>query len=113
MAENKNQHFIPQRYFRFFSEDKRNINLIQKSTGKIIRNIAIKNQCSKNYFYGTSQEDKALTKYEGEYVGLLKKLNLILIFYPKSQDNLKKNLIPFTIYTLIQQYHLKFDNHHC
>ena len=37
----------------------------------------------------------------------------LFVFYPKSQDNLKKNLIPFTIHTLIQQYHLKFDNHHC
>jgi hypothetical protein len=77
MAENKNQHFIPQYYFKFFSNNEISINLIQKSMGKIIRNIAIKNQCSKNYFYGTSTEDKALTKYEGEHASLQNELNLI------------------------------------
>lgn len=35
------------------------------------------------------------------------------LFYPKSQDNSKKNLIPFKIYNLRLQFQANFHNHHC
>ena len=35
------------------------------------------------------------------------------VFYPKSQDNLKKNLIPMKIHHFTLQSQPNFDNHHC
>lgn len=50
MAHNKNQHFVPQFYFRLFSIDKKRIEIFNKTKG-VHKTGSIKGQCSSNYFY--------------------------------------------------------------
>jgi len=52
MAKNKNQHFVPQYYFKYFSKDKKTICVFNLKNHKYIPSATIKGQCSKNYFYG-------------------------------------------------------------
>ena len=56
MASNKNQHFVPRCYLRQFSIDKNNklINLFNIDRAMFFEKVPIKNQCSRNYFYGTN-----------------------------------------------------------
>lgn len=54
MATNKNQHFVPRCYLRLFTKDEagRAINIFNTDRQLFIQNAPVKNQCSKNYFYG-------------------------------------------------------------
>jgi hypothetical protein len=54
MATQKNQHFIPQCYLRSFSNlnARAAINLFNIDRRKLFCGAPLKNQCSKNYFYG-------------------------------------------------------------
>ncbi|MCP3130057.1 DUF4238 domain-containing protein [Shewanella sp. KJ2020] len=77
MASNKNQHYVPQCYLRQFSASDSGsaINLFNIDSGKFIQGAPIKNQCSKNYFYG---DDLALEKgfqpIEGQYSSVVKQI---------------------------------------
>ena len=55
MADRKNQHFVPQYYFRFFSENARHISAILKKDGRFIENAPIKGQCATDNFYGSKE----------------------------------------------------------
>lgn len=61
MAKNKNQHFVPQFYFKKFSKDKKTICLFNLKDKKFISSAPIKGQCSKNYFY--SKDTKIETEF--------------------------------------------------
>ena len=54
MANNKNQHFVPQFYLRNFSADasQRSICLFNFDRGLSIPNASIRNQCSRDYWHG-------------------------------------------------------------
>jgi len=58
MPAKKNQHYVPQSYFRLFSNDGKSICLYNLKRRKLLE-VSIKHQCSKNYFYSksTSIED--------------------------------------------------------
>jgi len=77
--EKQNQHYIPQYYFRKFSNTKNHICMILKRTGQIIKNAKISTQASKNNFYGDMNIEKKITKYDTEYSKILsdiiKKIN--------------------------------------
>ena len=62
MAEYKNQHYVPQFYFKYFNDEKNYINMMLKNNGKIISNVSIKNQCSKSYFYCNKNNEKNVIK---------------------------------------------------
>ncbi|WPB58627.1 DUF4238 domain-containing protein [Xylophilus sp. GOD-11R] len=64
MPDGKNQHFVPQRYFRKFSADGKSISLFQKHTSRFIRAASIKHQASKAWFYGDEEIEKAVTALE-------------------------------------------------
>lgn len=75
----KNQHFVPQCYLRPFGntdcEKSKSINVFNLRSHKIIENAAIKNQCSKNYFYGKDLKiEKMLHNFEGSYAELCRKI---------------------------------------
>ena len=70
----KNQHFVPKYYFRLFSNNQKLISLLNKKTGKIIRDAPIKSQCSKDYFYGNEEIENALMGIENEHTKVIKKL---------------------------------------
>jgi len=56
MVHGKNQHFVPQSYFRRFSNDGKTICLFNLKNKKFITNASIKGQCSKNYFYSKNTD---------------------------------------------------------
>lgn len=70
MASNKNQHYVPQCYLKNFSIDKSKaaICVYNLDRKQLIKNAPIKNQCSKNYFYGEDLAlEKALQPIEGQF----------------------------------------------
>ncbi|WP_353958780.1 DUF4238 domain-containing protein [Zwartia vadi] len=54
MATNKNQHFVPRCHLRPFTKDESDasINVFNLDRRKLIPNAPVKNQCSRDYFYG-------------------------------------------------------------
>lgn len=77
MASNKNQHYVPQCYLRQFSasDTSSSINLFNIDSGKFIQGAPIKNQCSKNYFYGDDLVlEKAFQPIEGQYSTVVKQI---------------------------------------
>ena len=78
MASNKNQHYVPQCYLRQFSSEASSaaINLFNIDRKRLIKCAPIKNQCSKNYFYGKDLRlEKALQPIEGEYSSAVKEIS--------------------------------------
>src|SRR5260370_2780664 len=52
VASHKSQHFVPQHYLRGFSSDGRSVPLCHLKSGQIVPKASIKDQCSRDYFYG-------------------------------------------------------------
>ena len=77
MATNKNQHFVPRCHLRPFtlgSEDAA-INLFNVDRKRFVANAPVKNQCSKDYFYGTDERlEKAIQTIESGYGQALRDL---------------------------------------
>jgi hypothetical protein len=70
MADNKNQHFVPRAHLKPFSVDGEGaaIHLFNLVRQKAISNAPVKNQCSKDYFYGQDKNLKAAIQFvEGSY----------------------------------------------
>lgn len=74
MADKKNQHFVPQYYFRFFSDNKKFIPLISLVDGKIIPTASIRDQASKSYFYGDKDMEERINELENLFLPPLRKL---------------------------------------
>ena len=77
MATNKNQHFVPRCYLRPFTVDAENmaINLYNIDRKKFIPNAPVKNQCSRDYFYGTDDQlEAAIQAVESSYAAVLRKI---------------------------------------
>lgn len=69
MASNKNQHYVPQCYLKSFSSVENNslISLYNIKNDKLIKDVTIKDQCSKNYFYS---QDLSLEHFFQEIEGI-------------------------------------------
>lgn len=70
MAFNKNQHFVPKVHLRPFTLDGENmaINLINITGLAPIENAPVKNQCSRDYFYGKDPKlESAINFIENHY----------------------------------------------
>lgn len=67
MPNAKEHHYVPQFYFRNFShcENKRTINLLLKSNGKIVPNASIRGQSKRRNLYVDSVIEDALSGVEG------------------------------------------------
>lgn len=75
MAEKTNQHFVPQFYFRFFSNDGKSICMLNRKNGNAVNTAQIEGQASKKYFYGENLEtENFLAETEGFFSSVLKKL---------------------------------------
>lgn len=64
MAKSKNQHYVPQYYFRWFSDDSKKTNLLRKEDGRIVIGAGIGNQSSASYFYGDASAEDEIGKIE-------------------------------------------------
>jgi hypothetical protein len=67
MPENKNQHYVPELYFKLFSDDGRYINLFNLKRRKTIPSVSIKDQCSEDYFYGKGPGQDGKLTIEGSF----------------------------------------------
>ena len=56
MPANKNQHYIPQSYMKFFSGDGKNVSIYNIKRDKLIVSSPIRNTASQNYFYSKDIE---------------------------------------------------------
>jgi Protein of unknown function (DUF4238) len=75
VAAHKSQHFVPQHYLRGFSSDGRSVRLCHLKSGQIVPNASIKNQCSRDYFYGKDRRiEHALAHFESADETALKEL---------------------------------------
>ncbi|AVO55738.1 DUF4238 domain-containing protein [Ectopseudomonas mendocina] len=77
MATNKNQHFVPRCYLRPFTVDGKNtaINLFNIDRELFIPNAPVKNQCSRDYFYGQDDQlEQAIQTLEGAYASTSKEV---------------------------------------
>lgn len=75
MASNKNQHFVPRCYLREFTHNSENkaINIYNIDRKKCIPKAPVKNQCSKDYFYGKDEKlENAIQLIEGYYATTLR-----------------------------------------
>lgn len=73
MKEKQNQHYVPQYYFRQFSGDRVSIRMLLKSSGKIVENVTIANQASRNNFYGDRAIEGKVTKFDNKYSAIISK----------------------------------------
>lgn len=74
MSNRKNHHFVPQFYFRRFSQDEKSICVLTKATGQLIEKASIKSQASRNNFYGSDELESALGEIEGACSATLRNL---------------------------------------
>lgn len=64
MSAGRNQHYVPQFYFRRFSNDD-SIRVMVRKTGYIPPTAAsISGQASKSFFYGSAEVEKTITSFE-------------------------------------------------
>lgn len=67
MGRPHENHFVPAFYLRSFSQDGRRISLFNFSRAKAIRNVSIKDQCSRHNLYDFAPKlEEAFSKLEGE-----------------------------------------------
>lgn len=77
MASNKNQHFVPRVHLRPFTVDEGDaaINVFNLDRKRLIPNAPVKNQCSRDYFYGQDEKlESAIRTVEGAYGSVLNDL---------------------------------------
>lgn len=75
MAEKKSQHFVPQMYFRNFSENGRSIGGYVLSSRKFVSNMAISGICQRDYLYGNDlQIENWFSELEKKWAPLLRKI---------------------------------------
>ena len=74
MAKNKKQHYVPQFYLKFFSQDGEHLCRYNLQSKDSIR-VSINKICHADYFYGKNLElEKQLNKLEQKHVKILRKL---------------------------------------
>lgn len=77
MPTNKNQHFVPRCHLKPFTLNSEglSINLFNLDRKKLITNAPAKHQCSRDYFYGTSDElEEGIQLIESSYSESLRNL---------------------------------------
>lgn len=104
MASNKNQHFVPRCHLRPFTQGAEGltISLFNLERKKLISNAPVKNQCSKDYFYGKDEKlESAIQSVESGYSRSLRDLT------QDSQSLSEENKTVFRIFWLFQ--HLRTE----
>lgn len=75
MASNKNQHYVPRCYLRAFTEHGEGvrINLFNTDRRRVIPLVSARQQCSRDYFYGSDAElEAAIQLLERSYAEVLR-----------------------------------------
>ncbi|MCX7049627.1 MAG: DUF4238 domain-containing protein [Candidatus Sumerlaeota bacterium] len=85
MGKGINQHFVPQFYFRQFTEGKRYVQLLRKDTGQIIHDASVKGQCAHYKLYGSEDIEAALSELEQTHAQALKRL-IRYAWFPEEKE---------------------------
>lgn len=97
-GETKNQHYVPQFYQRYFSNDNKNIGTFLISSEKNILSAPIKNQSSGDYFYS---ENMKIEHALGSLEGLAKNVIDKIILNPKERLT-KEEQYTLYVFTMMQ-----------
>lgn len=87
MSKKANQHYVPQFYFRYFSENGKSICVLNRDTGKAIESASIKGQASKKHFYGDSNIEDRLSEIEGLFSTALREIRKSFNFKTCSSES--------------------------
>jgi hypothetical protein len=72
VAENKRQHYVPQMLLDKFSRDGKRTDVVVLDAGKRIRDVGVRDQCYRNYYYGKDRVmEKAFSETEGKFAATL------------------------------------------
>ncbi len=74
MADRLNQHWVPQYYFRFFSNGTSHIHLLLKSQERLVLNAPIRGQCARRKFYGPAKFESALATLESTDAAVIRRV---------------------------------------
>ena len=76
MAENRRQHYVPQMLLGKFSRDGKRTDVVVLDSGRRIRDVGIREQCYKDYYYGKDRLlEKAFGDTEGKFAATLGNLS--------------------------------------
>jgi hypothetical protein len=87
MAQRANQHYVPQFYFRYFSQNGKSICVLNRNNGLTIKSASIKDQASKNYFYGDEKIEQTLSEMEKLFSSALRQIKEDLCFEKCTPEN--------------------------
>lgn len=87
MANKANQHYVPQFYFRYFSQDGNSICVLTRNNGRTFESAPIKGQASKKYFYGDEKIEQTLSEMEGQFSYALRQIKDDLCFKKCTPEN--------------------------
>lgn len=79
MPDNKRQHYVPKYALKYFASDdaQRQISLINIGRRKIIHHASLREQCYRDYLYGSILDlEQALSKMEGLFASITKEMVL-------------------------------------
>lgn len=68
------QHFVPQYYFRRFSECNRRIHVCLRKTGRIIPNASVRHQCCGRRFYGSPEIERVFQRVDADHAEAIRVL---------------------------------------
>lgn len=75
MPDNKNHHYVPRFYLRYFTRHEKCINLFNLQAQRLVQKAPIKGQCCRDYFYGKNVDnEKSLSQAEGEVANMFRAL---------------------------------------
>src|SRR3546814_6315756 len=74
MEKKKNQHYVPQYYFKFFNDRQPFISILLVSKGTVIASSSVADQASKSYFYGDAEIESEVCIRSEEHTSELQSL---------------------------------------
>lgn len=87
MSKKSNQHYVPQFYFRLFSNDGKSICVFNRKNGTHCPAASIKGQASKHKFYGSKEIEDVFSTLEGVFSGPLRLLKNCADLSELSENN--------------------------
>lgn len=87
MSKKSNQHYVPQFYFRLFSNDGKSICVFNRKNGTYCPAASIKGQASKHKFYGSKEVEDVFSTLEGVLSGPLRLLKNCADLRELSENN--------------------------
>ncbi|WP_052546716.1 DUF4238 domain-containing protein [Enhygromyxa salina] len=76
MGENRRQHYVPKFYLSKFGAGSRQVDLLNLSSGQLVRGASIKGQCYRNNFYGADGElERAFATHEAQLAPIFRRVH--------------------------------------